>query len=284
MSPIDVTAPVGVEKIIYPESDGKPMADNSQQFHWITTIKGNLEILFDREPEVFVAGDMFWYPLETGGIRQAPDVMVVFGRPKGHRGSYAQAEEGGIGPQVVFEILSPSNTPKEMRNKFNFYERYGVEEYYLYDPQRGRLQGWRRQGRALEAIEPMSGWVSPRLGITFDLEGTELVLSYPDGRRFLTYVELNRHREEAEVRAKVEAKARARAESRARKAEARAKVEAEARMEADVRAQTEAEAREEAEARAKVEAEARTKAEALTREAEARAKEYEAKLKQAGLL
>ena len=35
--------------------------------------------------------------------------MVVFGRPKGYRGSYRQWEEGGIAPQVVFEILSPGN-------------------------------------------------------------------------------------------------------------------------------------------------------------------------------
>lgn len=249
MGSIDVTAPAERDKIIYPESDGKPMADNSKQFRWITTIEGNLEILFDQAADVFVAGDMLWYPLADIDTRQAPDVMVVFGRPKGDRGSYAQAKEEGVGPQVVFEILSPGNTPKEMDNKFAFYERYGVEEYYLYDPQRGRLRGWRRQGNVLAEIEPMTGWVSPRLGITFDLEGPELVLSYPDGRRFLTYVELNRRREAAERQARAEA-----------------------------------EAREAAEQRAQVEAEAREAAEQRAREAEARLKAYEAKLKQAGLL
>ena len=35
--------------------------------------------------------------------------MVVFGRPKGRRGSYRQWEEDNIPPQVVFEILSPGN-------------------------------------------------------------------------------------------------------------------------------------------------------------------------------
>ncbi|ERT08016.1 hypothetical protein M595_1951 [Lyngbya aestuarii BL J] len=28
--------------IIYPDSDGQPMADNSLQFQWIVTIKSNL--------------------------------------------------------------------------------------------------------------------------------------------------------------------------------------------------------------------------------------------------
>ena len=73
-----------------------------------------------------------------------PDVMVVFGRPKGNRGSYMQWEEGDIPPQVVFEILSPGNRAGEMERKFQFYERYGVEEYYIYDPDRGDLVGWRR--------------------------------------------------------------------------------------------------------------------------------------------
>jgi Uma2 family endonuclease len=44
----------------------------------------------------------------------APDVMVVFGRPKGERRSYRQWQEGNIAPQVVFEILSSGNTLKEM--------------------------------------------------------------------------------------------------------------------------------------------------------------------------
>ncbi len=52
---------------------------------------------------------------------------------------------------MVFEILSPGNTTKEMNRKFLFYQDHGVEEYYLYDPQKNRLTdgfvldlGWMR--------------------------------------------------------------------------------------------------------------------------------------------
>src|SRR5215470_17845154 len=111
----------------YPESDGQPMADNTKQFQWIVTIKENLDALL---PNAFVAGDLFWYPLEGNNrIRQAPDVLVAFGRPKGHRGSYRQWEEDNIAPQVVFEVLSPGNLPSEMAEKLIFYEKHGVEEY-----------------------------------------------------------------------------------------------------------------------------------------------------------
>jgi Uma2 family endonuclease len=50
--------------IIYPDSDGQPMADNTQQFRWIVLLKENLECLFAADPQVFVAGDFLWYPVE----------------------------------------------------------------------------------------------------------------------------------------------------------------------------------------------------------------------------
>ena len=57
-------------------------------------------------------------------------------------------------------MLSPGNTRQEMADKLAFYDRYSVEEYYLYDPDAGRLQGWLRQGERLVEIARMSapGW------------------------------------------------------------------------------------------------------------------------------
>ncbi|GBF52384.1 hypothetical protein N0824_00229 [Microcystis sp. 0824] len=138
-------------EIIYPDSDGKPMADHTKQFRWIVKIKENLECLFAENDHVFIAGDLLWYPVEGDNKTcQAPDAMVVFGRPKGDRGSYKQWLENQIAPQVVFEILSPGNTKAEMRRKWQFYQRFGVEEYYLYDPDANYLQGWWRRGDQLE--------------------------------------------------------------------------------------------------------------------------------------
>ncbi len=97
--------------LVYPESDGHPMADNTKQFHWIVTIQGGLDALFRHDPNVFVAGALLWYPVQgRPDICRAPDAMVVFGRPKGDRGNYKQWEEDNIPPQVVFGILSPTNT------------------------------------------------------------------------------------------------------------------------------------------------------------------------------
>jgi hypothetical protein len=41
--------------IIYPDSNGQPMADNTQHFELIVWIKENLELLFANDPNVFVA-------------------------------------------------------------------------------------------------------------------------------------------------------------------------------------------------------------------------------------
>ena len=178
-------------QIDYPDSDGQPMADNTKQFRWIVVIKENLELLFVNEPEVFVAGDLLWYPVEgDNAIRQAPDVMVVVGRPKGDRGSYRQWQEGNLAPQVVFEILSPGNRYGEMLRKLGFYNRHGVEEYYIYDPDKLELTGLLRGEQGLEVIEEINGWVSPRLQIRFQITDEELEIYRPDGQRFLTYSEL----------------------------------------------------------------------------------------------
>ncbi len=92
--------------VFYPESDGKPRADDTKQLRWIWTIYTGIASLFKDDPNVFVAGDLLWYPIEGDNkTRTAPDVMVVFGRPKGDRPSYKQWEEDGVAPQVVFEVL-----------------------------------------------------------------------------------------------------------------------------------------------------------------------------------
>ncbi len=185
-----LTAP---EEIEYPESDGELMAENTEQYRWITLIEEGLEDVFRDAPDVFVAADLFWYPVRGNkDIRRAPDVMVAFGRPKGRRSSYLQWREGGIAPQVVFEILSPSNRGGEMALKFQFYETHGVEEYYIYDPDEHTLEGWIRAGDTLRQIPAMNGWTSPRLGVRFEWVDEQFRLYGPDSRPFVSALESKR--------------------------------------------------------------------------------------------
>jgi Uma2 family endonuclease len=200
--------------IEYPDDDGEPMSDNTLQHKWMVVIEGGLEILFGKDPDVFVAGNLLWYPVEREPtVRAAPDAMVAFGRPKGRRGSYKQWEEGNVAPQVVFEVLSPGNLPDELARKFEFYEKYGVQEYYIYDPDDGTLEGWIRAGDHLEEVAEMAGFVSPRLAIRFEPgEGPDnLMIVGPDGEPFVTQREMFDQRD-SERRQKVAERQRANAE------------------------------------------------------------------------
>ncbi|MEG4318080.1 MULTISPECIES: Uma2 family endonuclease [unclassified Microcoleus] len=186
---------VTTEEIIYPSSDGQPMADSTIQYKLIVTIKEGCESLFEDDPNVFVAADLLWYPVEgRPDISQAPDTMVIFGRPKGDRRSYIQSREDNIAPQVVFEIRSHNDSNTKMNKKLSFYYRYGVQEYYLYDPETNELEGWQRIEGILEPIEPMEGWISPRLGVRFELAEAGLEIYKPDGEKFLSPSEINAER------------------------------------------------------------------------------------------
>lgn len=179
--------------IYYPDSDGELMADSTTQFNWITTIQGGLDSMFRKRTDVFVAGDLLWYPEEgQNTICIAPDVMVAFGRPKGNRGSYKQWVEDDIAPQVVFEILSKSNTTNEMLNKLKFCYKYGVEEFYIYDPDKNALYGWYRDSttnKGFSTILFMQGFVSPLLGIRFEIFADTIKIYNPENKEFLTFVE-----------------------------------------------------------------------------------------------
>jgi Uma2 family endonuclease len=229
MSVISLPAPD--HAVFYPERDGKPVADNTLQFQWIVVLFGNLTMLFADRADVFIAADLLWYPVRgEPKVSTAPDILVVFGRPKGHRDSYRQWEEDDVPVTVAFEILSPGNTPVETFDKQLFYEEHGVEEYYVYDPDKNRLFAHRRRGDMLRPVRPEDGYVSPRLGIRFDLSGPELVVHHPEGRPFQTFSELDAQRRLAEQRAETE---RRRADLEHQRAEDEQKQAEEARRQAD---------------------------------------------------
>lgn len=106
------------------------------------------------------------------------------------RGAYVQHREGNTAPQVVFEIRSYKNTDKEMQSKFDFYQKYGAAEYYVYDYIKNNLKGWLRLNTTLQPITEINNWISPHLQIKFVLTPETLEIYYPNGRKFLRVVEM----------------------------------------------------------------------------------------------
>ena len=202
MTPFAPPLDAAAIRAMYPERDGKPMSDNMTQGRWIHLLFGNLCALVADREDAFVASDNLWYPLEKrDDERQAPDVYVVFGRPKGDRGSYVQCLEDDVPITVVFEILSPGNSKEEMAKKFLFYDHYGVEEYYIYDPNRNKLSIYTRGLATLRLHRDIAKFVSPRLGIRFEMTKPEMTVYGPDGEPFRPHEEDRRMAREAKKEA-----------------------------------------------------------------------------------
>ena len=189
----------------FPDSDGLPMSENSRQYEAIVTLKGNLEAFVPMD--AFVAGDhLIYVDSRDPKLRQAPDVYVALGRPRGHRGSYKLWEEENVFPQVVFEVLGPSNTDAEMRQKRRFYFAHGAEEYYEFDPEAGTWLGFvvdPNTGLPRQVVE-MDGHTSPLLGMKFGFRPLELIAFRPDGSRFLSFQEQEDRRVAEHQRAEAE--------------------------------------------------------------------------------
>ncbi|QUL56638.1 Uma2 family endonuclease [Paenibacillus tritici] len=57
-----------------------------------------------------------------------PDLSVVCSRNQIHKNGCHGA------PTMIIEVLSPSTALKDFNEKFNLYQKYGVQEYWIVDP------------------------------------------------------------------------------------------------------------------------------------------------------
>lgn len=207
--------------VVYPESDGAPMADNPTQGRAIRYLVHGFERLYHGRPDVFVGGDFFWYPVEgQPTIVQAPDVTVIAGLPgpiaDRDMPSYRQWVYGGH-VLLAVEVLSPSNTWRDMARRLAFYDRYGVHEYWVFDPYEGVLQVYAREGGRLALVGGEEPVVCPVTGVTATVVDGRIHVTDPDGRVWLTPLEESLRLEAEAQRAEAEAQ---RADAEAQRADA----------------------------------------------------------------
>jgi len=184
-------------EIVYPESDGEPMAETELHLDETIYLIEALRERFRHTPDVYVCGDMFLY-FRQGDPRSvvSPDVFVVKGVSKRKRRVYKFWEEQGRGPSLVVEVTSDSTQDEDLGRKKSLYERLGVEEYILYDPLGDYLdpcvQGFRLAGGRYEKIspEPDGSLISRTAGVTFRMEGPQIrLVETASGQSFLRYEE-----------------------------------------------------------------------------------------------
>ncbi len=230
----------------YPDTDGKPMAENDAQRDAIMYGIGALKIWFGAREDVYVSGDLLIY-YEEGNpkVSVAPDVFVVFGAADYPRLNYKLWEEPKA-PDFALEVASPSTWRDDLGWKRELYARLGVKEYWQYDPVGGllpaKLLGWRPAGGAYEpqpVIRSLDGALTLRsetLGLDLWVKGEKMRFRDPaTGRDLLSHDEACAARRE-ELAARQTAEARAEQEATARRsAEARAEQEAAAHRAAKAR-------------------------------------------------
>ena len=241
-------------KIIYPETDGMPMADGEFQAPIYARIITMLRTHFRRRRRVRVNGDTLIYYSQGNRHRfVSPDCYVALGLSDDalesiRRNNNYQTWEVGWFPQFIMEIGSRSTAAYDQGGKLRLYESLGALEYWLYDSTGGEFYDEPLAGNRLVNGEYVrmemryendgSVWAhSDVLNLDLWWIDGELRFWDPVDRRWLLDLEESEEMVVAQAARADSESARADSESaRADAAEERAKEELAGRLEAEARA------------------------------------------------
>jgi Uma2 family endonuclease len=143
------------KEIIYPSSDGEPVAETYDHLYALLTTLAVLTQYLQGRQATVLANQFLYYSQGFPSLRVAPDVMVIFGVTPGGRDHYKIWEEGQV-PAVIFEITSQGTKGQDLGFKKTLYEQLQVREYWLFDPKgewiETQLKGYKLQGEIYQPI------------------------------------------------------------------------------------------------------------------------------------
>ena len=234
--------------IVYPDTDGAPMAESDSARDYLTYSVEALQLYFQDRDNVYVSGNLFiYYQQGSPSAVIAPDVFVIFGVEKKLRMSYKVWEENNQLPQFIIEITSKTTQTQDEEDKPIKYARLGVTEYFQYDPTgdylNPQLKGYtliegRYQAKTAIAITERDYKISSEvLGLELHLLGGKLRFLDPKSQKYLpSYQEMELAlqqqklaRQQAELESQQERLARQQAELESQQ-ERLARQQAEARI------------------------------------------------------
>jgi Uma2 family endonuclease len=122
-------------EVFYPTEELKKMGETDFHYQQIELLFQMLKVFFESRQDVYFASDiMFYYEEGNANKRFAPDLMICFGVKNEKRRSYKLWEEKVV-PSVVIEVASNATWEKDVTTKRRLYEKLGVQEYYVLDPE-----------------------------------------------------------------------------------------------------------------------------------------------------
>ena len=222
--------------LVYPESDGEPMAESGKHVRLLLDMIETISWLFRNVPDVHVCGNMFLY-YEEGNPRKviSPDVFMVRGVSKKDLRTYKTWEQQPY-LDFVLELASPSTYTKDFNEKKAIYEQIlRVKEYCIYDPYH-EIEPYFVGFRLVDGVYEEIAFIEDRL--PFETLGLELgerdgVLRLYDPVTGTWLGPSREHVDEAKARASEAENRASEAENRASEAENRASEEASARRDAE---------------------------------------------------
>ena len=130
----------GPDELRLPSEEDEPVTQGTDQLVAIVDCFNSLRLHWRGRRDVFVGADQFVHWDRSYHSRKnptnpplAPDVYVAFGVADRPRLSYVVWEEGKP-PDFVLEVVSPSSRRRDEKEKPLAYAKYGVPEFFLYDP------------------------------------------------------------------------------------------------------------------------------------------------------
>lgn len=121
--------------IVYPESDGQPMAETPRHQQVMIDYINILRRHFRKVPDVYIGGNLLLYYEESNPRKSvSPDVFMVRGVSQKELRVYKTWEQPST-LDFVLEVASPSTVRKDLGEKKELYANVlKVREYYIYDP------------------------------------------------------------------------------------------------------------------------------------------------------
>lgn len=197
-------------EIIYPVSDGAPMAESDPARDYLIYCVEALDIYFQNREDVYVSGNLFiYYKKGVPSAVVAPDVFVVFGVTKKKRLTYKVWNEENKLPNFVLEITSATTQENDEEEKPHKYAQLGIQEYFQYDPIGDYLTPQLKGSRLIDGnYQSIQGNILPDgtssiysevLGLDLRLVGGELRFYDPQTEeKLLSHKETEQARQQAE--------------------------------------------------------------------------------------
>ena len=122
-------------EVFYPSEEPKKMGETDYQHIQISVLEQQLRLFLSEKKDVYLASDLIVYYEEGNPTRRfAPDLMVCFDVENKKRRSYKIWEEKVV-PSVIVEVASEATWQKDVTTKRRLFEKLGVAEYYVIDPE-----------------------------------------------------------------------------------------------------------------------------------------------------